>query len=120
MKMSPITFCPKNIVKPRLATLTVSTSISTANNDDNDNGIMVKLLCAPTLDSFYKLHQLECAWRRKMHLHVSSYWNSPNKDRYRHECQKEVQKREKGRDGFTTGAGKMKLVKMMERRALEQ
>lgn len=55
-----------------------------------------------------------------MYLHVSSYWNSANKDRYRHECQKEVQKREKGRDGFSTGAGKMKLVKMMERRALEQ
>lgn len=41
-------------------------------------------------------------------------------NRYRHECQKEVQMAKKGRDGFTTGAGKMKLVKMMERRVVEQ
>lgn len=33
----PIAFCPKNIIKPLLTNLTVSTSISKANNDDNDD-----------------------------------------------------------------------------------
>lgn len=36
------------------------------------------------------------------------------------DIKKEVQEMEKGRNGFTTGAGKTKLVRVIERRAVEQ